>query len=802
MMDELLKNPRISPNRGSPLFHAIVHNNSLMVRLLVDHPKTMLNKITAGHSMTPLIASIRHNSMDCFNLLINHHRVDVNRGFCWTPLQVAVMCGRTDCVNMLLNRPLIEPNATIHRAPTKLPVELACENNDADVLKVLLSDPRVHVPPTFIDQLEEENNLHILQILSSHGPQEMNRIGFIWSVRYVLDCIIVALLLTMGIIDIRRAQFGIAGSRSSDPSPLGAFVLFVLHGLSAAVVTAVLYMNRSPAVMPFSLCGPVGCCFFVDPDDDAPSSATPSEIRHHNSSTSANAPGGATVTSNPPANNDAHSIIVQRPIEGLQQRGANSSNSQFNSNNSNMTTVVMGATPSCNAPPPSLAVTHSSSGMVIDTGAMKPLAVGDDGNGAVALSVEMVERKGPANSAPPRNNVHANPLADEGDLLSASGGLIVIGSSLPAAAHVPHVLLSPNHHTKMANGTTQRRPHTYTHLLPPTAPRPPPPSLTQPQLSGSSEPTSTTSNLLNQTQTLPFGGIQLGQIYGGGAAGIASDRFAPTNTAGVNSAAGAPVVTVNSTSPASPIPLSAATNASHTAIVNMNATQQPSSSSHSNRMAANTHPHYGATISGDTARWLTNWPRVTLETNGKPVRGGVLTAPTLARIIVGVILFIPMGELWCLSILISLALQNAPDIFVREVHHRLLSKMIVARMVLCHTPLLIIEALAAFKFGGRSLLVDGPDVPPSNPQKLGAINLAAFIIIIILSVLVWATHRFRASDSNKVPHKGPGRVDIRNGRGTVRIPTRVTPRRGTLSGPNVNLIGSFARGRDFGFQPL
>ena len=1012
-IDDLLRCDRINPNRGSPLFHAIIRDNAAAARMLLDHPRTMLNKITAGHSMTPLIASIRYNSRECFALLIAHPRVDVNRGFCWTPLQVAVMCGRAAFVRAILARPMVEPNATIHRAATRPPVVLACEgvgeglgdgaaagfgfgvgatNNGvggvgssgmallppsalggigagagggdggAAVLRALLEDSRVAIPPTLIDALEEANNLPILQIMSSYGPRDMSRMGFIWGVRYILNCVIALLLLMLGVVEVARAGIGyhgLSGShygnadddgnadgheealRGGRTSTAALVVLIFFHAVAALAVGAVMVANRAfPRGQPNSSDdvttggsgGIAGMLGLGDArggaggaTDDAAAAAAEADgadechrrsiIVHrgdHRRGGGGVGEGDSSAMPPLPLSSSVQSgggvIVPHTDLSTLQQRRASPLLAlPRGSGGGGATAVTAHGLTAISGPAPPLAL-HSSSCVPERGGGgaagrardMPLVGVGiattnnnndrhltdeadvhcdhhEDGGAASDGDAEMEPLRS-ASDAPPIGHAVIDVYAEEGGMVAGADGHEMAGEATvgdgerrgsgadegcdssdgggDGGGSGPSIIQRLRRASMTAVGGGRRGGQRLSAATSLPTQRGAPSFV---GIGGAGTAGSGHLILLGSSLPAPHSGPSTAAVLSGGNASSAAPIGRPPSllpplgvpnkaTAAMPSAAanttnnssqqqqpnattGGTIVAVgggfggpHSAQSAASSSAAAAATASSTRSVYSSVVGRSGGSGGSGVVGPNGMPPPNNTLYGTAAtaiffrrggfvQRLAKWPAAAGDISGTARRSiaGLLRAPTLLKAAAAAILCLPAAEVWCLIVLLRIAAADAPNMYAREVHHRMLSKMIIARLVLCYTPLMLLQAVAMLQMSSQGLVIGGgggatavasmatfervfsvssfaypsssssssysPYAPspaaegPSPPAPLSfqapvstfvlpltdasssgsplgafdasAMNTASFALTVILSVVVWSTHRFR-----------------------------------------------------------
>eukprot|EP00999_Lentomonas_sp_LEN2_P000643 NODE_163_length_2031_cov_54.445378_g139_i0.p1 GENE.NODE_163_length_2031_cov_54.445378_g139_i0~~NODE_163_length_2031_cov_54.445378_g139_i0.p1 ORF type:complete len:589 (-),score=132.05 NODE_163_length_2031_cov_54.445378_g139_i0:106-1872(-) len=179
------------PNGHTPLLGAVHLNNGRLVRSVLQHPKVDPNR---GTKVTPLVHAIRHSHEEIIKMLLAHPQIDVNCGFDDTPLVAACAAGRADLVRLLLFREDLKPNLIVLHGENKMCTPLLfctmklatgdltdeAERTGMEVLKALLEhpqiDPRLGIEGRSPYQLAKDLQLNgIVALFDSrlqHLPQE------------------------------------------------------------------------------------------------------------------------------------------------------------------------------------------------------------------------------------------------------------------------------------------------------------------------------------------------------------------------------------------------------------------------------------------------------------------------------------------------------------------------------------------------------------------------------------------------------------------------------------------------------
>lgn len=170
----LLKNPQIDVNNTNnlsetSLFLACENSNKEIVELLLKDPNIDLHLSNSFGS--PLSVSIHKNLIDIANLLINHPKIDINRGF----LTMAINDGNTEIAKLIINHPKIDINYA--SSEDRIPINVAIDKDNKEIIKILLNHPKIDIKSTqnkLFLTVVKKGNLEIVKLLLSHEGLDYN----------------------------------------------------------------------------------------------------------------------------------------------------------------------------------------------------------------------------------------------------------------------------------------------------------------------------------------------------------------------------------------------------------------------------------------------------------------------------------------------------------------------------------------------------------------------------------------------------------------------------------------------------
>lgn len=132
----------------SPLLLAVQKSNIKLVKLLIAHPLTDVNRIDDSGNM-PLISAILSGDDDMALLILQRPDIDINKctsqGI--TGLHLAVTLGRTKVVQRMLASPEINPNQPDCRGQAA--IHFLILKNDLTMFRLLLTCPQVNLDEPF-----------------------------------------------------------------------------------------------------------------------------------------------------------------------------------------------------------------------------------------------------------------------------------------------------------------------------------------------------------------------------------------------------------------------------------------------------------------------------------------------------------------------------------------------------------------------------------------------------------------------------------------------------------------------------
>ncbi len=126
------------------------NGNSAIVKMLLDHDSTLLNK-PGKHGCTPLYIAAQEGRTEVIELLLTFPNIEIHsrlkKGY--TPLYIAALNGHAEAVKLFLGHPDILINATDDDGSTAL--FIAAQNGHDNVVALLLADPRISADASFLD---------------------------------------------------------------------------------------------------------------------------------------------------------------------------------------------------------------------------------------------------------------------------------------------------------------------------------------------------------------------------------------------------------------------------------------------------------------------------------------------------------------------------------------------------------------------------------------------------------------------------------------------------------------------------
>ncbi|VUC26067.1 unnamed protein product [Clonostachys rosea] len=188
IVKSLLRHPLIDPRLPSmglkPLEVAIDQNNTAIVEMLLDHPRTDPNLYNDEH-YSPLCKAIRKGNLKMVQLLLKRPDIDPNlRGkdrFWGTPLVTAVGRADTLIVQELLERSDIDPNMpSFSDKPSGNPLFYAAGSGNHEITKLLLRRVDIDVnaatdkKTTPLAHAIVNNKIGIVKLLLAHQNIDPN----------------------------------------------------------------------------------------------------------------------------------------------------------------------------------------------------------------------------------------------------------------------------------------------------------------------------------------------------------------------------------------------------------------------------------------------------------------------------------------------------------------------------------------------------------------------------------------------------------------------------------------------------
>eukprot|EP00756_Hemistasia_phaeocysticola_P048009 Hpha_TRINITY_DN22459_c0_g1::TRINITY_DN22459_c0_g1_i1::g.94959::m.94959 len=222
---------RINPNRGGALYRAVASESLPILGAVLGHPRLIVNRFAGGMGTTALCKAISLRNVALVKRLLQHPKIDVNRGFLLTPLQTAVDAGDPDIISVLLRASTPTPFECdrclgVGSPPLQMAVEAYAASEDMGekermltIVQMLLRESSCSVTPKVMELVEKEDLPEVEQAVVDAGRRLV--LGRMWQLR-VVWC------LLAGLVQV-AAQWGIV---------LVVAVYLDVGALAAAVVTA------------------------------------------------------------------------------------------------------------------------------------------------------------------------------------------------------------------------------------------------------------------------------------------------------------------------------------------------------------------------------------------------------------------------------------------------------------------------------------------------------------------------------------------------------------------------------------
>eukprot|EP00755_Sulcionema_specki_P001736 Sspe_Gene.117412::Locus_108559_Transcript_1_1_Confidence_1.000_Length_2332::g.117412::m.117412 len=172
MVKALTSSERINPNKGGPLYHAVDRGDLEMVTTLLAHRRLNVNKFSGGVGSTALCRAIVRCNEPIIDCLLEHPKIDINRGFLLTPLQQAVDTQNPAIVEKILTASTLhelDPNKHMGGTPHPLHLALEAEIPNMGVLRLLLRNHRTKVDSDFVERIEREGRTDIEELMVECG---------------------------------------------------------------------------------------------------------------------------------------------------------------------------------------------------------------------------------------------------------------------------------------------------------------------------------------------------------------------------------------------------------------------------------------------------------------------------------------------------------------------------------------------------------------------------------------------------------------------------------------------------------
>ena len=128
----------------TPLFMASQNGHLGVVKEILSHPQTDVNKGHIAEGTTPLHTASQNGHLDVVKELLAHPNIDVNKAVVVAPLYAASRWGHLEVVKELLADARVDPNVQCGRY-NRTSLMGAIERSKINVVELLLRCPRVDI---------------------------------------------------------------------------------------------------------------------------------------------------------------------------------------------------------------------------------------------------------------------------------------------------------------------------------------------------------------------------------------------------------------------------------------------------------------------------------------------------------------------------------------------------------------------------------------------------------------------------------------------------------------------------------